>query len=390
MIFSSDPQNGAVVTNKGSTAVISLENPLRIPSTAFHATLTCRKSSIWYNQPNIITGENDSFEITAPAQVEFPAGSEIFVDGNLQTSKITLPEGLYDIDQLNASIEKQLRSLGFDRAPGEGGADNTQTVLFEGDSATGKTILIINHLHTTVNFNVESSIGPLLGFLQTDVFSTELTSVQDLITLGYDPANGTQVDFLAETISITNFSAFPFPLGQWVVGDFFRRLDASGVSYPSLEASQWRILEVVTDTTGQLTLRVDRGPNPTIVSPGPLGQFIFARARGDTTLPVEFASENQATLNQIDNYYIHCDLVNYGLGLNSAHRQIIQQVQITADPGNLNTYEPQHPLALDARHLIGQTRRVVQAYITDQAGNRIDTKGKSWSFIFRISYLVTS
>lgn len=107
-------------------------------------------------------------------------------------------------------------------------------------------------------------------------------------------------------------------------------------------------------------------------------------------LPVEiyYIGGNPAKFNNINGWLIHCDLVNEGIRVNDDWSQTIMTVPISVAPGQLNFYQPQNPPVLMARHLIGQSRNIIRAWITDEKNRLIDTAGESFSFRLRLSYLV--
>ena len=147
MIISSDTTNGA--TNKssdGSRFEIALENGLQIPNGAQNCALLVENATVWNTVANVITGEND--RITVNGIDTSDAGA---------TYVITLPQGLYDLAQINSTIEYMLRDAGGKYAP-------TPMISFTANEASSKVELHVNYGGVQVDFSAARTIGQLLGF----------------------------------------------------------------------------------------------------------------------------------------------------------------------------------------------------------------------------------
>jgi len=149
MIISSDTDNGAInKSSDGSRFEIQLENGLEIPKGAHNVTIQVENATIWNSVPNVITGTNDRITINGINVAGADPGAAYVV---------TLPQGLYNLSQLNATIEYQLRGLGakFDPLP---------LVSFTADEATNKVEMHVNYDGVQVDFSAARTIGQMLGF----------------------------------------------------------------------------------------------------------------------------------------------------------------------------------------------------------------------------------
>lgn len=143
LIFSSDPINGASnISQNGSRFSIVFTRPLIVPRKAKYCWLTVENSTIVFNTPNILTGVNDLMK------VDFDDGL-----GGAATFNLVLPEGLYDLDHLNAAIQQQLGNLGAD----------TDGITLLPDTATQKVIIKYREFYQ-IDFTISQSFRTILGF----------------------------------------------------------------------------------------------------------------------------------------------------------------------------------------------------------------------------------
>lgn len=150
MIISSDSDTGAInKSTDGSRFEIQLENGLEIPKGAHNCTIQVENATIWNSVANVITGVNDT--ITIDGLNASDAGT---------TYTIVLPQGLYNLSQLNSTIEYMLRDAG-------GKFDPLPQVSFTADEATNKVEMHVNYDGVTVRFNAARTIGQMLGFAST-------------------------------------------------------------------------------------------------------------------------------------------------------------------------------------------------------------------------------
>lgn len=122
----------------GSTYSINIENGLQIPKEAKFCWIVCQAAEVWNTSPNIKTGINDKL---------------YFTDG-MGSITITIPQGLYDINQLNNEINRQIIA---------GGHDNDSIVIY-GNSATQKTFIEFANIGASIDFTQPQTIREILGF----------------------------------------------------------------------------------------------------------------------------------------------------------------------------------------------------------------------------------
>jgi len=110
-------------------------------------------STIWYTFPNVKTGVNDQLII------KHGAGLTLY-------SVLTIPQGLYGIEELNAAVQHQIQSQNLARF-----LAGKTTLTIGADFATGRASISISIDESQATQHVEidwqnSSIAPLLGFTQ--------------------------------------------------------------------------------------------------------------------------------------------------------------------------------------------------------------------------------
>ena len=139
IILNSSVESGARnKASNGSSFQVSLDKGLIIPKEAKYCWLVCQSAEIWNTSPNVITGVNDTLDIT---------------DG-MGALTITIPQGLYDIPLLNAEIDRQMVANGR----------VSNNFIITGNNATQKTFISVATIGTTINFTTATSIRELLGF----------------------------------------------------------------------------------------------------------------------------------------------------------------------------------------------------------------------------------
>jgi hypothetical protein len=145
ILISSDPAAGGIVSQNGSRVDIRFDEPLRVPVNAVNVELQVAGTSVWYTQPNIITGINDELKVE--------------VDGVTITK--TLPQGQYNLESLILEIEVLLDTFPEFISPNL----VEQTLSFSADVARERVVIKIN---TATNFRIvfgPNGFGSLLGFV---------------------------------------------------------------------------------------------------------------------------------------------------------------------------------------------------------------------------------
>lgn len=139
LLISSDTTNDRIqVSSDGSSFTVSLDNELKLPETAAVATVKVDSATIWYNTPNITTGEND----------------KLYLDDNGTPYVVSIPTGLYSITDLNNAIDRELVNLGA----------TSGLLTLVGDSSTQKSIIQFNKIGLQIDFTQTDTFRELLGF----------------------------------------------------------------------------------------------------------------------------------------------------------------------------------------------------------------------------------
>lgn len=123
----------------GSRFDITLDQPIQIPFAARNVTIAMEEAVVWWVMPNIVSGVNSNFELD---------------DGVNPPYSVSVPTGLYNLFQLEASINSLIVSAG-----GASGIFN-----FLEDTSTQKVVIRINVVGAFVDFTIANSVREILGF----------------------------------------------------------------------------------------------------------------------------------------------------------------------------------------------------------------------------------
>lgn len=97
-------------------------------------------------------------------------------------------------------------------------------------------------------------------------------------------------------------------------------------------------------------------------------------------------ADNEAAFNVVDYFLIHSDLVSRGIRINNTYNQTISQVLIDVPPGSQIVSRPFNPPPSPAWSLIGDIRKSLRFWITDQNNAPVNTVGEAWSARIIIRY----
>lgn len=168
LLVSSNPATGAInISDDGSTFSVEMDRPLHIPKEASNIYVEVLNAEIWWNIPNIKIGVNDQFKIT-----------HLAVDYT-----ITIPQGLYDVNTLNA----KLNVLIFNAT---GVEDLIELIP---DTSESKIIIQYNFATTQVDFTIANSLREILGFNSSLVPLVPTTGQQ--FEIAPNVANFNQVNY---------------------------------------------------------------------------------------------------------------------------------------------------------------------------------------------------
>ncbi len=99
-------------------------------------------------------------------------------------------------------------------------------------------------------------------------------------------------------------------------------------------------------------------------------------------------SQNIATFNTLDYILLHSDLVSMGIRINNKYDQTINQILIDSPPGSQIVSENRVVSEIPCNELIGQKRKRIRFWLTDQNGNELDTRGENFSCRLTIHYFI--
>jgi len=163
--FSSDENLGAVNKDlKGSRFQVRLNTPLSVPPTAIDVAIECIAANIWYVSPNIAEeyGNNRLHLVYYSTPL------------NLTPITITIPDGLYGTDTLNAVVQRQIAT--FQIPDGTSNFVPTSIALFENPATQRVVISLSNKLGFDANpipGPGKNNIAETLGF--TNSFTASYT-----------------------------------------------------------------------------------------------------------------------------------------------------------------------------------------------------------------------
>jgi hypothetical protein len=145
IILSSASENGARNISPGKDRFeVLLDRPIKIPANAKTATIELNQASVWNSVRNIsVKRSNNTFVYREE------------IDVNTYNSyPVTIDDGLYDLDQLSAAINRQLVNPGLD----------SDIITFNGDDATQKVIVRFSKKWQQIDLRASDSCSEILGF----------------------------------------------------------------------------------------------------------------------------------------------------------------------------------------------------------------------------------
>lgn len=104
-------------------------------------------------------------------------------------------------------------------------------------------------------------------------------------------------------------------------------------------------------------------------------------------VPKTVLGDNVASFNTVNSFLIHSDLVAGGIPINGNYSSTISQVLIDVPAGSQIISQPRHPARINAENLTGRQVSRIRFWLTDEAGNPVDTNGEYWSTRIVIHYL---
>ena len=144
------------VSEDGSRFSFQLNPPLEIPQHAKNITVSAEAATVWWTVPNI-TNQNNTLSIVGPD-----------LNDVLQTYNISLPQGLYDLSQVESAVHRALENQGAKNVP-------EPLVSMLADDSTQKVIVRLNYANVQVFFG-PSSPYKILGFVAGTTLSRPPTN----------------------------------------------------------------------------------------------------------------------------------------------------------------------------------------------------------------------
>jgi hypothetical protein len=143
ILLSSDPSSGASnVSLKGDQFTVNLNEGIKIPSDALNVNVRAEESTVWWVVPNISADiGNNKFYVSE--------GGIPFV--------LTIPDGLYDLVELNSTLARLLENAGATTSP-------NPVIALSSDDASQKVILRLNYTNVSVDFTQLDTPRDILGF----------------------------------------------------------------------------------------------------------------------------------------------------------------------------------------------------------------------------------
>jgi hypothetical protein len=102
----------------------------------------------------------------------------------------------------------------------------------------------------------------------------------------------------------------------------------------------------------------------------------------------KFIADQVASLNKINSFLLHGDILRGGITVNGRRANIMTEVQITAKPGKLINFRPFNPYKLDGSHLKHGVNDLLTFWLTNELNLPIDTFGEDYTFSITISYMI--
>ena len=157
IVVSSNPSIGAfnlsTTPNSFDAFRVDLEQPIVVPRNARNCVLQVLGTTIWNNQPNVITGVNDTLRITGPDTLDA-----------LTVFDIVIPQGSYSVSELNQRIAIELSNAGAKTSP-------NPIISLTPDEATQKIEIRIFYTGASVDFTQPNSCWEILGFTPATVLT---------------------------------------------------------------------------------------------------------------------------------------------------------------------------------------------------------------------------
>jgi hypothetical protein len=143
LLVDSAPNSGAAnISQEGDQFTVTLNEPIKIPSDALNVNLRAEESTVWWVVPNISAAIGNN---------------KFYVDEGGVPFVLTIPDGLYDLVELNSTLARLLENAGATTAP-------NPVIALSSDDASQKVILRLNYVNVSVDFSQPDTPRDILGF----------------------------------------------------------------------------------------------------------------------------------------------------------------------------------------------------------------------------------
>jgi hypothetical protein len=179
VVLFANSANNSYISPAKDQFTVDFEQAVYIPQEVKNVTIEVVNASMWNSFHNIETDVNDQLWI------EFNNGADQY--------NITIPPGIYDLEALNDTIQRQLPPAFRNK------------VIFSGDKATQKVVIYLKDIGSKVIFNVPNSAGTICGFGDSDAPAIGRTSVVNTYVVAPNVAQfGAVTNIVIHSDIITN------------------------------------------------------------------------------------------------------------------------------------------------------------------------------------------
>lgn len=169
---SSDPNLGARnVGNNGSTFEVLFNPALTVPEEAVNVKVSVERATVWYTFPNISASLGNN---------------KFYVNEGATNYILTIPDGLYSLDQLEQSIVNEGTNAGITNSP-------NPFIQLTGNQATQRVEITFGYDNISVDWNADSPYV-ILGF-------TQGTTTGPTSALPVPPADPLDYQYTADTVA---------------------------------------------------------------------------------------------------------------------------------------------------------------------------------------------
>jgi hypothetical protein len=169
---SSDPALGARnVQNNGSTFEVLFNPAITVPKEAMNVKVSVERATTWYTYPNISASQGNN---------------KFYVNEGVTPYVLTIPDGLYSLDQLSQTIINEGTNAGITNSP-------NPFIQLTGNEATQRVEITFGYDNISVDWNSDSPYV-ILGF-------TQGTTTGPTSSLPIPPADPLDYQYTADTVA---------------------------------------------------------------------------------------------------------------------------------------------------------------------------------------------